>query len=157
MLYGGYSRGSSQENSTRFPHTNDTPFPQRSLKPETLDALELGLKSGVLDHSLCSNGALFSISGRTSRSSMSRERPGVQQSAEMQIYGAELEGAWVPAAHWKADGSIGLSTRKSGMSRGLISTFRWAPGHATSRKATSCHCPAAEPERFLLRTSSALR
>jgi len=51
-----------------------------------------------------------------------------------------------------------LHTQIKGMSRGLISTFRWALlGHGDFKKGTSCHCPAAEPETFAaenLRTRS---
>src|SRR5262249_56708349 len=49
MLYGGYSRGfKSGEFDLEFLHTNETPFPPRSLKPGTLAAFVVGLKSAWL-------------------------------------------------------------------------------------------------------------
>jgi len=110
MLYGGYSRGfKSGKFDLEFLHTNDTPFPQRSLKPETLDAFELGLKSALLDHSLVLNGALFfNIWKNQQVFNVGVSGPEFNNLPKSQIYGAELEAHWVPAAHWKVDGSIGL-------------------------------------------------
>jgi iron complex outermembrane receptor protein len=60
MIYGSYSRGfKSGRFDMEFLHTDDTPFPQRPLKPEILDVFELGFKSTLLDKSLVLNGAIF--------------------------------------------------------------------------------------------------
>ena len=54
MLYGSYSRGfKSGKFDIEFLHTDDTPFPQRPLDPEILDAFEVGFKSTLLDRRCC--------------------------------------------------------------------------------------------------------
>jgi iron complex outermembrane receptor protein len=110
MLYGSYSRGfKSGKFDLEFLHTNDTPFPQRSLKPETLDAFELGLKSALFEDSLVLNGALFYNIWRNQQVfNVGVSGPEFNNLPESHIYGAELEVHWVPAAHWKVDGGVGL-------------------------------------------------
>ena len=110
MLYGSYSRGfKSGKFDLEFLHTNDTPFPQRTLKPETLDAFELGLKSELFDHSLIFNVALFyNIWKNQQVFNVGVNGPEFNNLPESKIYGAEFELTWVPADGWLINGSLGL-------------------------------------------------
>jgi iron complex outermembrane receptor protein len=110
MAYGSYSRGfKSGKFDLEFLHTNDTPFPQRSLKPETLDALELGFKSTLLDRSLVFNGAFFyNVWKNQQVFNVGVHGPEFNNLPESQIYGAEFEVTWVPAEHWLVNGGLGL-------------------------------------------------
>ena len=110
MVYGSYSRGfKSGKFDLEFLHTNDTPFPQRSLKPETLDAFELGYKSTLLDNTLVFNGAFFyNIWKDQQVFNVGVNGPEFNNLPESQIYGAEFEVTWVPAEHWLVTGGLGL-------------------------------------------------
>jgi iron complex outermembrane receptor protein len=110
MVYGSYSRGfKSGKFDLEFLHTDDTPFPQRPLKPETLDAFELGFKSELLDRSLVFNGAIFfDIWKNQQVFNVGVNGPEFFNLPESQIKGAELETNWVPAKHWLLSGNIGL-------------------------------------------------
>ena len=110
MMYASYSRGfKSGKFDLEFLHTNDTPFPQRSLKPETLDAFELGLKSELFDHTLVFNAAVFyNIWKNQQVFNVGVNGPEFDNLPESQIYGAELELTWVPADGWLINGGLGL-------------------------------------------------
>jgi len=110
MFYGSYSRGfKSGKFDLEFLHTDDTPFPQRPLKPETLDAFELGFKSTLLDRSLVFNGAIFFDIWKDQQVfNVGVNGPEFFNLPESQIKGAELETNWVPAEHWLLSGNIGL-------------------------------------------------
>jgi len=110
MLYGSYSRGfKSGKFDLEFLHTNDTPFPQRSLDPETLDAFELGLKSELLDHSLVFNVAVFyNIWKNQQVFNVGVHGPEFDNLPESKIYGAEFELTWVPAEGWLVNAGLGL-------------------------------------------------
>lgn len=110
MAYGSYSRGfKSGKFDLEFLHTNDTPFPQRSLKPETLDAFELGLKSSLFDRSLVFNAAFFyNIWKNQQVFNVGVNGPEFNNLPESRIYGAEFEVTWVPAEHWLVNGGVGL-------------------------------------------------
>jgi len=110
MGYGSYSRGfKSGKFDLEFLHTDDTPFPQRPLKPETLDAFELGVKSTLLDRSLVINGAFFyNVWKNQQVFNVGVNGPEFNNLPESKIYGAELEFHWVPAEFWKVDGGMGL-------------------------------------------------
>lgn len=110
MLYGSYSRGfKSGKFDLEFLHTNDTPFPQRTLKPETLDAFEVGVKSELLDHTLMFNAAVFyNIWKNQQVFNVGVNGPEFNNLPESQIYGAEFEVNWVPAEGWLINGSLGL-------------------------------------------------
>lgn len=110
MLYGSYSRGfKSGKFDLEFLHTNDTPFPQRSLKPETLDAFELGLKSELFNRSLVFNAAFFyNIWKNQQVFNVGVNGPEFNNLPESQIYGAEFELTWVPAKGWLINGGAGL-------------------------------------------------
>jgi iron complex outermembrane receptor protein len=137
MVYGGYSRGfKSGKFDLEFLHTGDTPFPQRSLEPETLDAFELGTKSVLLDDSLVLNGALFYNLWKNQQVfNVGVSGPEFNNLPESQIYGAELETQWVPARHWKVDGSIGLlHTRITDVTGMDFDIPSGSPGHGDFKK-----------------------
>ncbi|MDB6106110.1 MAG: TonB-dependent receptor-like protein [Gammaproteobacteria bacterium] len=110
MVYGSYSRGfKSGRFDMEFLHTDDTPFPQRPLKPEILDVFELGFKSTLLDRSLVLNGAIFyNIWKNQQVFNVGVGGPEFNNLPESRIAGAELEANWVPAQHWLVTGSLGL-------------------------------------------------
>jgi len=110
MAYVSYSRGfKSGKFDLEFLHTNDTPFPQRSLEPETLDAFEFGLKSELFDRSLVFNAALFyNIWKNQQVFNVGVNGPEFDNLPESQIYGAEFEVTWIPAEGWQVNGSLGL-------------------------------------------------
>jgi iron complex outermembrane receptor protein len=110
MLYGSYSRGfKSGKFDLEFLHTNDTPFPQRPLEPETLDAFEFGVKSTLLDRRLIINGALFfNIWKDQQVFNVGVNGPEFFNLPESQIRGAELETNWVPAEHWLISANLGF-------------------------------------------------
>lgn len=110
MWYGGYSRGfKSGKFDLEFLHTDDTPFPQRPLKPETLDAFELGFKSTMFDRSLLFNAAVFfDIWKNQQVFNVGVHGPEFFNLPESQIAGAEVETNWVPAENWLVSANIGL-------------------------------------------------
>ena len=110
MVYTSYSRGfKSGKFDLEFLHTNDTPFPQRSLKPETLDAFEGGFKTTLLDRSLVFNGAFFyNIWKNQQVFNVGVNGPEFNNLPESHIYGAEFELTWVPAENWLVNGGLGL-------------------------------------------------
>jgi iron complex outermembrane receptor protein len=109
MLYGSYSRGfKSGKFDMEFLHTDDTPFPQRPLKPEILNVFELGFKS-KMSNSLLLNGAVFyNIWKDQQVFNVAPSGPQFFNLPESRIYGAELESQWVPATNWRVDASLGL-------------------------------------------------
>jgi len=110
MLYGSYSRGfKSGKFDLEFLHTNDTPFPQRPLEPETLDVFELGLKSTLLDRRLVVNAAVFyNIWKDQQVFNVGVNGPEFFNLPESQIMGAEIETNWVPAEHWLVSANFGF-------------------------------------------------
>jgi iron complex outermembrane receptor protein len=110
MFYGSYSRGfKSGKFDLEFLHTNDTPFPQRPLDPETLDAFELGFKSTLLNRSLIINAALFyNIWKNQQVFNVGVNGPEFFNLPESHIRGAELETSWVPAEHWLLSANLGF-------------------------------------------------
>ena len=110
MFFGSYSRGfKSGKFDLEFLHTNDTPFPQRPLEPEILDAFELGLKSTLLDRSLSINAALFyNIWKDQQVFNVGVNGPEFFNLPESRIFGAELEMNWVPAEHWLLTANLGF-------------------------------------------------
>jgi len=110
MLYGSYSRGfKSGKFDLEFLHTNDTPFPQRPLEPETLDVLEFGVKSTLLDNRLIVNAALFyNIWKDQQVFNVGVNGPEFFNLPESKIMGAEVETNWVPADHWLVSLNLGF-------------------------------------------------
>jgi len=110
MLYGSYSRGfKSGKFDLEFLHTSDTPFPQRPLNPETLDAFELGFKSTLLNRTLVLNGAVFfNIWKDQQVFNVGVNGPEFFNLPESHIKGAEFEANWVPAESWLLSASLGL-------------------------------------------------
>ena len=78
-------------------------------KPETVDAIELGFKSDLLDNTLRLNGALFSYD-YTDQQFINVI--GVQQflvnGDKSSIRGAELELTWVPTSRIQVNAGLGL-------------------------------------------------
>jgi len=109
MFYGSYSRGfKSGKFDVEFLHTDDTPFPQRPLDPETLDVFELGFKSTLLDRSLMFNAAVFyNIWKDQQVFSVGVNGPEFFNLPESEIKGAEVETSWVPAESWLLSASVG--------------------------------------------------
>lgn len=114
MLYGSYSRGfKSGKFDMEFLHTDDTPFPQRPLEPETLDAFELGIKSTLLDRTLMLNAAVFFNFWKDQQVfNVGVNGPEFFNLPESEIHGAEFEASWVPAEAWLVTASIGLLDSK---------------------------------------------
>jgi iron complex outermembrane recepter protein len=110
MLYGSFSRGfKSGKFDLEFLHTNDTPFPQRSLEPETLDAWEVGFKSLNADHTLVFNAAAFFNTWKDEQVfNVGVNGPEFFNLPESQIYGAEFEITWEPTEHWLFNFNLGL-------------------------------------------------
>ncbi len=108
MVYGGYSRGfKSGKFDMEFLHTDDTPFPQRPLDPEILDALELGFKS-TLGRAFLLNGAVFyNIWKDQQVFNVGVNGPEFFNLPESKIYGAEAELEWAPSRDWLLRGSLG--------------------------------------------------
>jgi iron complex outermembrane receptor protein len=109
MFYGSYSRGfKSGKFDVEFLHTDDTPFPQRPLDPETLDVFELGFKSTLLDRSLMFNAAVFyNIWKDQQVFNVGVNGPEFFNLPESEIKGAEVETSWVPAETWLISASLG--------------------------------------------------
>jgi iron complex outermembrane receptor protein len=102
MFYGSYSRGfKSGKFDMEFLHTDDTPFPQRPLDPETLDAFEVGMKSTLANHSLLVNAAVFYYIWKDQQVfNVGVQGPEFFNLPESHLKGAELETNWVPAQGW---------------------------------------------------------
>ncbi len=109
MLYGSYSRGfKSGKFDMEFLHTDDTPFPQRPLDPETLDAFEVGMKSTLLDRSLLVNAAVFYYIWKDQQVfNVGVQGPEFFNLPESHLKGAELETNWVPADGWNLSADFG--------------------------------------------------
>jgi iron complex outermembrane receptor protein len=110
MLYGSYSRGfKSGKFDLEFLHTDDTPFPQRPLDPETLNAFELGIKSTLANNSLLLNAAVFyNIWKDQQVFNVGVNGPEFFNLPESRIKGAEVELNWVPAPRWLVSANLGL-------------------------------------------------
>ncbi|HZF15984.1 MAG TPA: TonB-dependent receptor [Steroidobacteraceae bacterium] len=137
MIYGGYSRGfKSGKFDLEFLHTDDTPFPQRALDPETLDAFEVGFKSTLLEHSLIVNGAIFfNIWKDQQVFNVGVNGPEFFNLPESQIYGAELETSWVPAEHWLLSANLGfLHTELTDVTGIDFDVPQGTPGHGDFQK-----------------------
>jgi len=109
MFYGSYSRGfKSGKFDMEFLHTDDTPFPQRPLDPETLDAFEVGMKSTLLEHSLQVNAAVFYYIWKDQQVfNVGVNGPEFFNLPESHLKGAELETNWVPAEGWTLSADLG--------------------------------------------------
>ena len=110
MFYGSYSRGfKSGKFDLEFLHTDDTPFPQRPLKPETLDAFELGMKSTLANNTLLLNAAVFyNIWKDQQVFNVGVNGPEFFNLPKSKIKGAELETNWVPGEGWLVSANLGL-------------------------------------------------
>ena len=110
MIYGSYSRGfKSGKFDLEFLHTDDTPFPQRPLDPETLDAFELGFKSTLAGNTLQLNAAVFyNIWKDQQVFNVGVNGPEFFNLPESKIKGAEVEMNWVPAERWLVSANLGL-------------------------------------------------
>lgn len=110
MLYGSYSRGfKSGKFDLEFLHTDDTPFPQRPLKPETLDAFEIGVKSTLANNTLLLNAAVFyNIWKDQQVFNVGVNGPEFFNLPESKIKGAELESNWLPGEGWLVSANLGL-------------------------------------------------
>jgi iron complex outermembrane receptor protein len=110
MFFGSYSRGfKSGKFDVEFLHTDDTPFPQRPLDVETLDAFELGFKSTLLNRTLIFNGAVFfNIWKDQQVFNVGVNGPEFFNLPESEIKGVELETTWVPAENWLLAANVGF-------------------------------------------------
>ncbi len=110
MLYGSYSRGfKSGKFDLEFLHTDDTPFPQRPLDPEILDAFELGLKSTLANNTLLLNAAVFyNIWKDQQVFNVGVNGPEFFNLPESKIKGAEFEMTWLPGQGWLVSANLGL-------------------------------------------------
>ncbi len=110
MFYGSYSRGfKSGKFDLEFLHTDDTPFPQRPLKPEILDAFEVGMKSTLANNTLLLNAAVFyNIWKDQQVFNVGVNGPEFFNLPESKIKGAEIESNWVPSEGWLVSANIGL-------------------------------------------------
>jgi iron complex outermembrane receptor protein len=110
MFYGSYSRGfKSGKFDLEFLHTDDTPFPQRPLKPETLDAFEVGMKSTLANNTLLLNAAVFYNVWKDQQVfNVGVNGPEFFNLPESKIKGAELETNWVPGQGWLVSANLGV-------------------------------------------------
>jgi len=110
MLYGHYSRGfKSGKFDVEFLHTDDTPFPQRSLAEEILDAWEAGFKSTLMDGRMQLNGAVFYYTWDNLQVfNVGSNGPEFYNLPEAQITGAELETKWAPVDDLLISASVGF-------------------------------------------------
>lgn len=110
MLYGNYSRGfKSGKFDVEFLHTDDTPFPQRSLEEETLDAFELGFKSTLSDGRMQLNGAVFYYTWDNLQVfNVGSNGPEFFNLPEAEITGLELEAKWAPVDDWLISAAVGF-------------------------------------------------
>lgn len=110
MLYGNYSRGfKSGKFDVEFLHTDATPFPQRSLEEETLDAFEIGFKSTLQDGRMQLNGAVFYYTWDDLQVfNVGSNGPEFFNLPEAEITGFELETKWVPADDWLISVGVGF-------------------------------------------------
>ena len=137
MFYGSYSRGfKSGKFDLEFLHTDDTPFPQRPLKPETLDAFELGFKSTLLDRTLVFNGAVFyNIWKNQQVFNVGVNGPEFNNLPESHIKGAEFETSWVPAESWLLSANLGLLDTEITDVTGMdFDVPQGTPGHGDFQK-----------------------
>ena len=109
MAYASYSRGfKSGKFDMEFLHTDDTPFPQRPLKPEILNVFELGIKSKPGNSLLFNAAAFYNVWKDQQVFNVAPTGPQFFNLPESKIYGAEFETQWVPAENWRVDASLGL-------------------------------------------------
>ena len=110
MVYGSYSRGfKSGKFDVEFLHTIDTPFPQRSLNVETLDVIEFGFKTTLLEGRMQVNGAVFHNTWTDQQVfNVGANGPEFSNLPESQILGGELEVKYIPAETWLVTGALGL-------------------------------------------------
>ena len=110
MFYGSYSRGfKSGKFDLEFLHTDDTPFPQRPLDPEILDAFEVGLKSTLANNTLLLNAAVFyNIWKDQQVFNVGVNGPEFFNLPESKIKGVEIESNWVPGAGWLVNANVGF-------------------------------------------------
>jgi iron complex outermembrane receptor protein len=110
MLYGAYSRGfKSGKFDLEFLHTDDTPFPQRPLKPEILDVFEVGVKSTLANNTLLLNAAVFYNTWKDQQVfNVGVNGPEFFNLPESKIKGAELETKWMPGEGWLVEANLGL-------------------------------------------------
>lgn len=110
MLYGHYSRGfKSGKFDVEFLHTDDTPFPQRSLEEETLDAFEAGFKSTLQGGRMQLNGAAFYYTWDNLQVfNVGSNGPEFFNLPEAEITGLELETKWAPADDWLISAAVGF-------------------------------------------------
>jgi iron complex outermembrane receptor protein len=108
MLYASYSRGfKSGKFDMEFLHTDDTPFPQRPLKPEILNVFEAGFKSRPSSAFLLNGAVFFNIWKDQQVFNVGVNGPEFFNLPESQIYGAELESEWAPTVDWRVNASLG--------------------------------------------------
>jgi len=110
MVYGHYSRGfKSGKFDVEFLHTDDTPFPQRSLEAETLDAYEIGFKSTLDNGRMQLNGAVFYYTWDNLQVfNVGSNGPEFYNLPEAEITGLELETRWAPADDWLVSAAVGF-------------------------------------------------
>lgn len=110
MWYGNYSRGfKSGKFDVEFLHTDTTPFPQRSLEEEILDAFEIGFKSTLLDGRMLFNGAAFYYTWDNLQVfNVGSNGPEFFNLPEAEITGLEFETKWVPVDDWLISASVGF-------------------------------------------------
>jgi len=109
MWYGGYfPRLQIRQIRPRVPSYDDTPFPQRPLKPETLDAFELGFKSTMFDRSLQFNAAVFFDIWKNQQVFNVVSTGPSSSTCGVANRGCRVETNWVPAQNWLVSANIGL-------------------------------------------------
>lgn len=110
MVYGNYSRGfKSGKFDVEFLHTDDTPFPKRSLQEEVLDAFEVGFKSTLANRQLQLNGAAFHYTWDNLQVfNVGSNGPEFYNLPEAKITGIELEAKWIPGSDWLISAGVGL-------------------------------------------------
>lgn len=110
MWYGSYSRGfKSGKFDVEFLHTDTTPFPQRSLEEEILDAFEVGVKSTLRNGSMLLNAAVFYYTWDNLQVfNVGSNGPEFFNLPEAEIRGAEAETQWAFAEGWLLTAAVGF-------------------------------------------------
>jgi iron complex outermembrane receptor protein len=111
MLYGSFSRGfRSGKHDIEFLHGSHTGFAIEDLEPETLDALEIGLKTSLADGTVQLNLAayLYNWDNQQTIFVSPQTGPAFVNIPESDLFGFEAELKWAPAQGWFISAGLGV-------------------------------------------------
>ncbi len=111
MVFGSYSRGfRSGKHDIEFLHGPHTGFAITDLDIETLDALELGVKSSLLDGRMQLNASTYFYTWKNQQTIFvsPTEGPTFVNIPESELKGLEVEMRWAPGGGWFVNAALGL-------------------------------------------------